>query len=77
VENVTQAFARCVIGHQMLRISLRYRVSMTVHDSIVCVVPEKKSSEAQEYIESCMRTSPEWAEGLPLDCESKISKSYG
>lgn len=77
VENVTQAFARCVIGHQMLRISLRYKVAMTVHDSIVCVVPEKKSLEAQEYIESCMRTSPEWAEGLPLDCESKIGKSYG
>ena len=56
---------------------MRYKVAMTVHDSIVCVVPEKKSLEAQEYIESCMRTSPEWAEGLPLDCESKIGKSYG
>ena len=33
--------------------------------------------EAQTYIEGCMRYVPTWAEGLPLDCESGVAKSYG
>ena len=77
VENITQALARIVIGQQMLKISEKYRVAMTVHDSIVCVVPEAEASVAQEYIERCMRETPVWAEGLPLDCESGVAKSYG
>ena len=40
-ENVCQAVARCIIGEQMLRIAKRYRVVLTVHDSIVCCVPEE------------------------------------
>jgi hypothetical protein len=34
VENVTQALARLIIGEQMLQISKKYRVVLTVHDSI-------------------------------------------
>jgi DNA polymerase len=76
-ENVCQAVARCIIGEQMLRISKRYRVVLTVHDSIVCCVPEEEVQEAQAYVEACMRWVPDWANGLPIDCESGIGKSYG
>jgi len=76
-ENVCQAVARCIIGEQMLRISKRYRVVLTVHDSIVCCVPEDKVQEAQAYVEACMRWVPDWANGLPIDCESGIGRSYG
>jgi len=77
VENVCQAIARCIIGHQMLQIAKKYRVVLTVHDSIVCCVPDQLAAEAQEYIERCMRTTPDWAGGLPIDCESGLGKSYG
>lgn len=77
VENVCQALARCIIGEQMLAISERYRVVLTVHDSVVCCVPDEEVSEARAYIEECMRRTPDWAKGLPLDCESGIGKSYG
>ena len=77
VENVCQAIARCIIGYQMLQIAKKYRVVLTVHDSIVCCVPTQVAGEAQEYIESCMRTTPDWAAGLPIDCESGVGKSYG
>ena len=77
VENVCQAIARCIIGHQMLQIAKKYRVVLTVHDSIVCCVPDPLAAEAQEYIERCMRTTPDWAGGLPIDCESGLGKSYG
>ena len=52
IENVCQAVARCIIGEQMLKIAKRYRVVLTVHDSVVCCVPEEEVVEAQEYIES-------------------------
>jgi DNA polymerase I-like protein with 3'-5' exonuclease and polymerase domains len=61
----------------MLKISKRYHVVLTVHDSVVCCVPEDKVEEAQRYIEECMRWLPDWAEGLPIDCESGVAKSYG
>lgn len=76
-ENICQALARCIIGEQMLRIAKRYRVVLTVHDSIVCCVPEEEAREAQAYIEACMRHAPAWADGLPLDCESGIGRRYG
>ena len=70
IENVCQAIARCIIGEQMLKIAKRYRVVLTVHDSVVCCVPEEEVVEAQEYIERCMRWLPAWADGIPIDCES-------
>jgi len=77
VENVTQALARIVVGEQMLKIAKRYRVVLTVHDSVVSCVPEAEVGEAREYIETCMRWTPDWAEGLPVNCESGVGESYG
>jgi DNA polymerase I-like protein with 3'-5' exonuclease and polymerase domains len=76
-ENICQAVARCIIGEQMIEISKRYRVALTVHDAIACVVPESESEEARAFIEQCMRTSPSWAVGLPLNCESGMARTYG
>lgn len=77
VENVCQAIARCIIGEQMVRIAKRYKVVLTVHDAVACVVPDAKVWEAQVYVEECMRWVPEWSTGLPLNCESGFGKSYG
>jgi DNA polymerase len=77
VENICQAIARCIIAYQMMRISEYYKVALTVHDSLVCVVKNEEVEEAREFIEDCMRETPDWAKGLPLDCESGIGKSYG
>jgi DNA polymerase len=76
-ENLCQAVARCIIGEQMIQIEKRYRVVLTVHDAIACVVPIEEGKEAQAYIENCMRTSPSWAAGLPLNCESGMAQTYG
>jgi len=77
VENVCQAIARCIIAEQMLRISKRYRVVLTVHDAIACIVHKDQVAEAVVYVEECMRWVPDWAAGLPVDCESGFGKSYG
>ncbi len=77
VENVCQAVARCIIGHQMILIAKRYKVVLTVHDSIVVAVPDADVAEARVYVEHCMSQKPDWAEGLPITCESGTGKSYG
>jgi len=76
-ENVCQAIARCIIGEQMLQIAKKYRVVLTVHDSIVACVRDEEVAEAQAYVEECMRWTPAWAEGLPINCESGTGKPYG
>jgi DNA polymerase len=77
VENVCQAIARCIIGHQMLLIAKRYKVVLTVHDSVVACVADDELDTAREYVEECMNQIPDWAEGLPITCESGTGKSYG
>ena len=76
-ENLCQAIARCIIGEQMIQIEKKYRVVLTVHDAIACVVPQHEAQEAQVHIEQCMRTPPAWAVGLPLNCESGMARNYG
>lgn len=77
VENFTQAVARCIIGEQMLKIAKRYRVVLTVHDAIGIIAREAEAEEARAYVESCMRWVPPWAQGLPVNCESGMGRSYG
>jgi DNA polymerase I-like protein with 3'-5' exonuclease and polymerase domains len=75
IENVCQAIARCIIAEQMLRIAKKYKVVLTVHDAIAVCVRDVEADEAQAYVEKCMRWVPEWATGLPVDCESGAGKS--
>ncbi len=77
VENVVQALARCIIAEQMLKIAKRYRVVLTVHDAIMCLAKDEEVEEAKEYVRQCMTWTPDWAKGLPVNCEVGSGKNYG
>jgi DNA polymerase len=77
VENVVQALARIIVGEQMLKINEKYRPALTVHDAVVCVVPEAEIDDAMKFIIDVMSTPPEWAKGLPVACEAHHGVSYG
>jgi hypothetical protein len=77
VENITQALAKIVIGHQMIKVAKKYRVGLTVHDSIVCLVPETEIQEALEYVKMCLSTPPDWAKTLPVACKVTYGRTYG
>jgi len=77
VENLCQAVARCVIAEQMVRISKKYRVVLTVHDAVACIAPEQEVEEAVKYVEECMRWRPSWCQDLPLNCEVGYGANYG
>jgi DNA polymerase len=77
IENVCQGIARCIIADQMLEIAKRYRVLLTVHDSVVCCVRDDEVEVAASYIDACMRYIPDWAKGLPVRGDVEIGKNYG
>lgn len=77
VENICQALARCIIGEQMLRIAKKYRPVLTVHDAVACIAPEEEVKEAMAYVLDCMRWTPDWAKGLPVDCAAGYGQTYG
>lgn len=77
VENICQALARIAVGEQMLLVSKKYKVAMTVHDSVIAVVPEHEAQTAKEFVELAMRMRPKWGMDLPLNCEAGVGPNYG
>lgn len=77
VENFVQALARIIVMYQLLKIAKRYRVALTVHDSIIAVVKEDEIDEARAFIEECMRWAPKAFAGCPINCETKVGRNYG
>jgi DNA polymerase I-like protein with 3'-5' exonuclease and polymerase domains len=61
----------------MLKISNKYKVVLTVHDAVACIAPEEEAQEAIAYVTECMQWVPDWAAGLPLNCEAGFGKNYG
>jgi DNA polymerase len=77
VENVVQAVARCVMTDGMLRIQKRYSCVLTVHDEVVCLVPEDEAVEAEAWVLEQMVVEPSYMQGIPLDAETGCNKRYG
>ena len=74
-ENVVQATARDLMAGAMMRLETSgYPVIMSVHDEIICEVPDGHGSPA-EMIE-IMVTVPDWAKGCPVAAEGKESLRY-
>jgi len=61
----------------MLMLSKKYRVLLTVHDSVICCVRDEEVDEAAAYVAECMRWTPDWAAGLPLTGDVDTGKNYG
>jgi len=77
VENVVQAVARCVMTDGMLRIQKRYSCVLTVHDEVVCLVPEDEAVEAEQWVLEQMIEEPKYMKGIPLGAETGCNKRYG
>lgn len=75
VENVVQATARDLMAGAMMRLEQKgYPVIMSVHDEIICEVPDGFGS-LDEMIE-IMTAPPAWAKGCPIAAEGKEGPRY-
>ena len=64
------------IGDQLLSVSKKYKVVLTVHDELVMVCKEEETKECVAYVEQCMTTAPAWCSNLPLACEIGVGDNY-
>jgi DNA polymerase len=78
VENLCQHIARHIVMWQTLRVHRKYPVSISVHDEMVCVVPEEEAEACKAYMLESLRKAPVWCEGeIPLEGEVAYGDSYG
>jgi DNA polymerase bacteriophage-type len=74
-ENIVQAIARDLLAQSMLRLEAAdYRVVLTVHDEIVCEVPDGVG-DLDEF-KRLLVISPAWADGLPIAAKCRESPRY-
>lgn len=76
-ENCNQALAFAVMKYQALLINQRYKIVLNTHDEWGIVVKDDEVEQAKEYMQWCMQQVPEWAKGLPVDCEGDAAVHYG
>ena len=75
--NVTQALARIVMTDGMLRVAKRYPVVGTVHDELICVVPDSEVAEAKAWVLEQMTIEPSYMPGIPLAADVGAHRRYG
>lgn len=73
-----QHVARQIVMWQTARINELYPVALSVHDEVVCVVPDAKVKDCEAYMIESLSMAPKWCRGdIPLACEVGVGASYG
>jgi DNA polymerase len=76
-ENLIQAMARDVFAEGLLRVEeAGLNPILTVHDEVICELPEDRAEEALQEIIRLMTVPPAWAADLPVEAEGCITDYY-
>lgn len=77
VENVVQATARDIMAYGIMDAEFSgYPVTFTVHDELVLELDLERAASDKIEIDRILQTSPNWAQGLPIEVESGLSTRY-
>ena len=75
--NIVQGTARVVMTDGMLRVAKKYPVVGTVHDELLCVVPDAEVEWAKNWVWEQMVKEPAYLPGIPLNSEVGAHRRYG
>lgn len=75
MNNLVQGTARCLMAEAAIRISKKYPIVLTVHDSVYCVVLEQEAPEAYEFMCKELTKPPQWMPTIPLGAEGGWGKT--
>jgi DNA polymerase len=75
--NIVQGTARVVMTDGMLRVDKKYPVVGTVHDELLCVVPDAEVEGATDWVLEQMIVEPKYMPGIPLNSEVGAHRRYG
>jgi hypothetical protein len=75
--NIVQGTARVVMTDGMLRVDKKYPVVGTVHDELLCVVPDAEVEGATGWVLEQMIAQPKYMPGIPLNSEVGAHRRYG
>ena len=75
--NIVQGTARVVMTDGMLRVAKKYPVVGTVHDELLCVVPDAEVEDATKWVWEQMVKEPSYLPGIPLNSEVGAHRRYG
>lgn len=77
VENIVQALCRDLMAEAMIRAeAIGLSVVLTVHDEIVCEVPEQYAQQAKDALHKAMLDLPSWAVGMPIQAAGWVGRRY-
>lgn len=77
VENLCQYLARNIVMWQTAKQNERYPVALSVHDEMVCVVPDDEVQDCERYMLKCLQDAPKWCRGqIPLTGETGVGQTY-
>lgn len=76
-ENIDSAICRDLIAESILRLMDNgFQIVLTVHDEIVCLLPEKDAEARHKEMGQIMSVVPSWATGFPISVEGDLSEYY-
>ena len=75
--NIVQGTARVVMTDGMLRVDKKYPVVGTVHDELLCVVPDDEVEDAKGWVLEQMIAVPKYMPGIPLNSDVGAHRRYG
>lgn len=76
-ENLIQALAFALMKQQALLINKWSPIRLNTHDEWGICVPTDYAQAGLDYMLACMKWTPQWATGLPLDAEGDFALRYG
>ena len=77
-ENFCQGMGRDVFGEHLIELAdvRKYMPVFQIHDEVVIEVPLADADDVKEEVEAVMSRTPDWAEGLPVAAEAKITDKF-